>query len=74
MNEAPNGEVTVRWSDGVNCMFLPTRSWGRPVTCWATETCRHLVRTVLAYQRRSSADVGAPSRTGGRVGPGPDQR
>jgi len=47
------GNVQARWSDGVNC-FLPANtvlSKGR-CSCPATTLCRHLLRTVLFYQKQ----------------------
>ena len=62
LNEAPDGEVTVCWSDGVDCVLPAGKVVGEGrCTCAATEMCRHLVRTVLAYQRRAPADVDAPA-------------
>ena len=54
--EADDGTVTAKWSDGMMCL-LPG---GRVLTesrcsCPATELCRHIVRTVLAYQKQASA-------------------
>ena len=53
LTEAEDGTVTAKWSDGVNC----TLPGGKTIsdarcTCPATELCRHVVRTVLAYQCR----------------------
>jgi hypothetical protein len=52
LTEAEDGTVTVKWSDGVECR-LPAGAVladGR-CSCPAATLCRHLVRTVLAYQR-----------------------
>jgi hypothetical protein len=48
--------LTARWSDGVEC-HVPARGALRDgrCSCQALGTCRHLVRTVLAYQRQQSA-------------------
>src|ERR1044072_310498 len=56
LSEAADGTVTAKWSDGVTC----TLPGGKTIsdarcTCPATELCRHVVRTVLAYQRRNAA-------------------
>lgn len=53
--EADDGTVTAKWSDGANCV-LPggaVVAAGR-CSCPATELCRHIVRTVLAYQKSAS--------------------
>jgi hypothetical protein len=53
--EAPDGAVTAKWSDGVECV-VPAGAVladGR-CSCAAVGLCRHLVRTVLAYQRQSA--------------------
>ncbi len=71
LSEALNGEVTVCWSDGVDCVLPAGKVVGEGrCTCAATEMCRHLVRTVLAYQRRASADVDAPAVPAGPWDPG----
>jgi hypothetical protein len=57
--ESPAGDVSVRWSDGAECL-LPAGvvlAEGR-CSCAAVGLCRHLVRTVLAYQRQAAASAG----------------
>lgn len=54
LEEDAQGALTLRWSDGVECR-LPA---GRPPTagrcsCPATTLCRHLIRSVLAYQQQA---------------------
>ncbi len=50
--ETADGTVTTRWSDGVECLLPPNKTVGEAhCTCAATGICRHLVRTVLAYQQ-----------------------
>jgi hypothetical protein len=76
-SEGPAGNLAVRWSDGFAC-DLPA---GRPLaearcTCPTGFLCRHLVRTVLAYQRRTGdLAPGPPPRTteAGWVAPSTDQ-
>lgn len=68
--EADDGTVTAKWSDGVTCT-LPggkTISDGR-CTCPATELCRHVVRTVLAYQLRTG-NAAAPAQVTAPWNPG----
>ncbi|HEX3029081.1 MAG TPA: hypothetical protein VHT34_07230 [Clostridia bacterium] len=52
LNETDDGLVEVLWSDGAVCRFPPDVliKDGR-CTCPSTSMCRHLVRTVLFYQR-----------------------
>src|SRR5262245_39374235 len=55
LSEAADGTVTAKWSDDVTC----TLPGGKTIsdsrcTCPATELCRHVVRTVLAYQSQAS--------------------
>jgi hypothetical protein len=52
--ESSDGTVTFQWSDGFDCT-LPADSviGDRHCTCTATTLCRHLIRSVLAYQRQS---------------------
>src|SRR5215207_748283 len=63
------GTVTAKWSDGVTC----TLPGGKTIpdarcTCPATELCRHVVRTVLAYQAQAPATP--TSGEGGAWDPG----
>jgi hypothetical protein len=54
--ESDNGTITLQWSDGFDCN-LPTDSVisDRNCTCTATTICRHLLRSILAYQQQFSA-------------------
>src|SRR5690349_18267458 len=55
LSETDAGEVTVEWSDDARCV-LPagkTASDGR-CSCPATTLCRHLIRSILAYQKHSA--------------------
>jgi len=69
LHEAADGTVTCRWSDGAECV-LPTDKtviqW--QCTCNATITCRHLIRSVLAYQRTVSIPVGDQEDTERQAG------
>ncbi len=53
LTENDDGEVVARWSDGPVCR-IPAGAAPRDAACScpATGFCRHLVRTVLAYQAR----------------------
>jgi hypothetical protein len=55
--EADDGTVTAQWSDGVECR-LPAGKVLRDghCNCAAIGLCRHLVRTVLTYQRHRAPD------------------
>lgn len=68
LREDADGTVTLRWSDGVECC-LPGGAVLRKgrCTCAATELCRHLVRSVLAYQRQAPT---APESDAGPWDPG----
>jgi hypothetical protein len=57
-----DGEVLARWSDGVECR-LPAGKTVREgrCSCEALGTCRHLVRTVLAYQAQATGVRGEPA-------------
>ncbi len=63
--ETPEGDVTVKWSDGAECR-LPAGATLREArcSCASAEVCRHLVRSVLAYQRHA-----APHQTVAPAGP-----
>ena len=67
LDEDDAGGVTVRWSDDVTCR-LPT---GKTLadgqcTCPAVTLCRHLLRSVLAYQK---AQAEAPAGAGEDAAP-----
>jgi hypothetical protein len=63
LDEDAQGSVTVRWSDGIKCVLPGEKpaSAGR-CSCPATSICRHILRSVLAYQRHAAQgrDEGAP--------------
>lgn len=52
---SPEGEVTGKWSDGVECRIAAgaVLAEGR-CSCAAAGLCRHLIRTVLAYQQQAA--------------------
>lgn len=51
ITETPEGTVTFVWSDEVTCTLTPqTPLAGGQCTCPALGLCRHLLRSVLAYQ------------------------
>jgi hypothetical protein len=55
ITESPEGDVTAKWSDGVECRLAAgaVLADGR-CSCAAAGLCRHLIRTVLAYQRQAA--------------------
>jgi hypothetical protein len=72
LTEADDGAVSAKWSDGVTCR-LPAGVVLRDAhcSCAAPGLCRHLVRTVLAYQKQAPApDAGKTSPTSGPWDPG----
>jgi hypothetical protein len=65
LDEAADGTVSARWSDGVECR-LPAGevvAEGR-CTCAAAGLCRHIVRTVLAYRGRAADAAGSDGARG----------
>lgn len=56
LSENAAGTVSVLWSDDVHCL-LPSGAplQGGKCSCSATGLCRHLLRSVLAYQRENAA-------------------
>jgi hypothetical protein len=66
--EAPDGTMTAKWSDGADCR-IPAGAVLRDshCSCAAAGLCRHLVRTVLAYQGHASQSAGTQQA----VPPGP---
>ena len=55
LDESDAGDVTVTWSDGVECQ-LPAGVVVREgrCSCAAVGLCRHLIRTVLLYQQHAA--------------------
>jgi len=48
------GAVTVKWSDDIECVIPAGKGLADGLcSCPATTLCRHLVRSVLAYQRQA---------------------
>jgi hypothetical protein len=71
MAEMGDGTIKAHWSDGVQCL-LPgglVLSQAR-CSCVATELCRHIIRTVLAYQQqtRSASSAADGPWNPGRIG------
>jgi hypothetical protein len=60
IEEDSAGTVTVRWSDAVECK-LPAgaRLSDSRCTCPATTVCRHILRSIFAYQREFAATSAA---------------
>ena len=61
-----HGNVFVRWSDAVECI-LPAKEElsDRHCSCSATTICRHLIRSILVYQRTvDGRDLGDEGNTG----------
>jgi hypothetical protein len=59
VEEAGDGTVVVRWADDVVCTLPAGEAIdGWQCTCAATTACRHLLRSVLAYQ--AAAGDGSP--------------
>ncbi len=51
-----HGNVCLRWSDEVECILpLEEELSDRHCTCAATTICRHLIRSVIAYQRTTNS-------------------
>ena len=56
VTESDAGDVTVTWSDGVRCEIAAKATLAQArCTCDATSLCRHVLRSVIAYQKHSSA-------------------
>lgn len=54
ITEDQQGNVLCRWSDGGDCNLPSNAALGATqCSCPATSICRHLVRSVLAYQRQN---------------------
>lgn len=70
------GNVTVQWSDDVECRLPAGTNLGNGrCTCPATSLCRHLLRSVLAYQQQATsgattASAAEPAATAAGEGTG----
>src|SRR5215468_6954406 len=69
LRESDAGEVTVEWSDEARCVIPAgkTASDAR-CSCPATTLCRHIVRSILAYQKQAAA---AADQSAGSVSAAP---
>src|SRR5262249_10973074 len=58
LDESDAGDVTVKWSDEVECR-LPAGVVMRDgrCSCAAVGLCRHLIRTVLFYQQQQASQA-----------------
>ena len=73
IDEDAAGTVTVRWSDAVECR-LPAgaRLSDSRCSCPATTLCRHILRSIFAYQRKfASASVAQPTPVAASSGTSP---
>jgi hypothetical protein len=65
IQELEDATIFAKWSDGVQCL-LPGKAVvaNSRCSCPATELCRHVIRTVLAYQKEAneSALAAAPEK------------
>jgi hypothetical protein len=53
--ESAEGAVTAQWSDDVECVLGAADTLANAqCSCPATSLCRHIIRTVLAYQRQAA--------------------
>ncbi|EMO23618.1 hypothetical protein LEP1GSC168_0837 [Leptospira santarosai str. HAI134] len=53
--ETENGNIEVVWEDSVVCVLPESVSIQEAdCTCLSTGVCRHIVRTVVAYQKRTA--------------------
>ncbi len=68
----PDGTLRAAWSDGVTCALPPARALAQEqCTCAAATVCRHLVRTVLAYQATAQRAPQPASETEATAEPAP---
>jgi hypothetical protein len=71
LTETDAGEMTIEWSDDARCIFPAgkTASDAR-CTCPSTTLCRHIIRSILAYQQQSTATQAEPPAPAGPWDPG----
>src|SRR5918912_807199 len=54
-DEDIQGNITAQWSDGVECVLPGGKpASGARCSCPATTICRHVLRSVLAYQQHAA--------------------
>ncbi|MGL6075939.1 MAG: hypothetical protein ACRC8S_17415 [Fimbriiglobus sp.] len=59
--ESPAGDVTVTWSDAATCSLPAGVALGQArCSCPSTGVCRHLIRTVLGYQKNHAQTATQP--------------
>ena len=65
ITESADGTVIVKWSDGVDCT-LPAgaRLADSRCSCPSTTLCRHVLRSVFAYQKRHAGAASGPAPSG----------
>jgi hypothetical protein len=62
LHEDDRGNVTVSWSDDAECQLPSDRTLSdSQCTCPATTLCRHLIRSVLAYQQTRNSQPPTPN-------------
>lgn len=70
--EDDTGTLTVRWSDGAGCVLPAQRVVGDGrCNCDAVTICRHLIRSVLAYQQAAAAGQEQAEEAGPAAASGP---
>jgi len=68
------GSVTVRWSDDVECRLPAGKTLADgQCSCPATTLCRHLVRSVLAYQQAARAPAAGEPAEEDEAAPAPPE-
>jgi hypothetical protein len=57
-NEEQDGTIQAKWSDGVTCILPGGKTLKEArCDCAATELCRHILRTVLAWQQQQQTSA-----------------
>ncbi|MDX2271091.1 MAG: hypothetical protein NW237_03970 [Cyanobacteriota bacterium] len=71
IHEDEAGSITVQWSDGVECLLPAQKTLSQSTcSCASTTLCRHLLRSVLAYQHHHVAPP-PPESSQGESAPPP---
>lgn len=59
LQESDGGEIVVKWSDNALCTFPAGKTVAEArCSCVATSICRHVIRSILAYQKSAVAAAG----------------
>lgn len=69
LTEDAAGNIHVQWSDGITTRLSSDKMLKDcPCTCGAAGICRHIIRSVLAYQKLNASQESMPAGSGAKGG------